>query len=249
MEHKDFKLRKSKNFILENFLFYLMVVIAIFFIFIPLWLKNSEFAEWIAKVLRVLKTEGYKSTYIETIGSLFGTFLAITGAVWTQRKIDQKKEKQVIREHILIIYYDFYFVFFDMSKCINAYMLRRNKIENFLSDKEIFKKCIMGLKIYIHDEWIANVASIAQNFADDKVKYIYEIYGQLSTIKKIVEKDVKDISDAELEYVFEKMIEHIDPSMNLADFYITVEFKGEIKEIMRLLRKIGRISENNRMFD
>ena len=53
----------------------------------------------------------YGSSYIETLGAILGTFLAITGALWTQRKIDEVQDKKELRESALIVYYDFEFEF------------------------------------------------------------------------------------------------------------------------------------------
>lgn len=56
----------------------------------------------------------YKSTYVETIGSIIGTILAISGTLFLQEKIDKKtdEEKRIneennMRYNIIVIYYDF----------------------------------------------------------------------------------------------------------------------------------------------
>lgn len=231
-----------KDFIVENLLFFIVVVATIIFVISPWWLSCEFLSNEISGILSSLKTEGYKSSYIETLGAILGTFLAITGALWTQKRFDKKAEEERKREHILIIYYDFYFVFQDIDRCMSSYMSERKKIENFLADKELFRKCFSELEIYIHDEWIANVASIAKYFSHKDVKYIYEIYGELSTYKKILSKK-EDIPDDELNTTFKRMYGHIQPCMSLSDFAITVEFKGETKRIMELLKEVGEIED------
>lgn len=233
---------KIGKFAIENPLFFISIVITIIFVSSPIWLNCSCLKNMISGFLMPLKEQGYKSSYIETLGAILGTFLAITGALWTQRKFNKETEEERKREHILIIYYDFYFVFHDIDKCMSSYMSQREKIENFLSDKKLFRECISELEIYIHDEWIANVASVSKYFSNDDTKYIYEIYGELSTFKKILSKK-EDISDEELNATFKKMYKHIIPCMDLTNYAITVEFKGETKRIMELLKKVGDIKD------
>ena len=69
-----------------------------------------------------------------------------------------------------------------------------------------------------------------------------KIYGELATFKKIISKK-EGISDEELNATFKKMYEHIIPCMDLTNYSITVEFKGETKRIMELLKKVGNIED------
>lgn len=46
------------------------------------------------EVLRPLKESEYNICYIETFGAILGTFLAIYGTLWTQRKIDERTAKK-----------------------------------------------------------------------------------------------------------------------------------------------------------
>ena len=71
-----------------------MIIVTVIFVTSPVLLKNEWIYKWISSLLSPLKQEGYKSSYIETIGALLGTFLAISGALWTQRRIDRKKRKE-----------------------------------------------------------------------------------------------------------------------------------------------------------
>lgn len=83
-----------KDFIVENVLFFVIVIITGIFIVSPLLLKIKVVSDVVSTLLKALETEGYRSTYIEMMGALLGTFLAISGALWTQRRISEKEEKK-----------------------------------------------------------------------------------------------------------------------------------------------------------
>lgn len=233
--------QKIKIFIIENPLFFLSIVMTAIFIICPLLLRIDWLIYVVSEFLKPLREQGFKSSYIETLGAILGTFLAISGALWTQKRFDRKEENEKKREHILIVYYDFFFAFQDIYSCMSMYMYKRGKIENFLSDKELFVDCVKYLKIYIHDGWVANVASVAKYFTDEEVKKIYEIYGELSTIKNIFEKNLDDILEIEMNNVFRIMYKHITPCMNLSNYVITADLKEDTKRIMNLLEKVGDI--------
>lgn len=235
-------IQNIKIFVIENPLFFLSIVITTIFIICPLLLRNNWLVYIISEFLKPLREQGFKSSYVETLGAILGTFLAISGALWTQKRFDIKEENEKKREHILIVYYDFFFVFQDIYSCMNNYMNKRGIIENFLSDEDLFIDSVKYLKIYIHDEWISNVASIAKYFTDEEVKKIYEIYGELSTIKNMFEKDLDYITKREMENVFRIMHKHIIPCINLFNADVTVELKEDTKKIMNLLGKVGGIN-------
>lgn len=235
-------LPKLKKFAKENPLFFISLIATGVFIFSPILLQIPLVSEIISIFMYSLKEQGFKSSYIETLGAILGTFLAISGAVWTQQRFDKKEENDKKREHILIVYYDFFFAFQDIYSCMNIYMYKKGRIENFLSDKELFIDCVKYLKIYIHEEWVANVASIAKYLKVEEVKNIYEIYGELSTIKSIFEKNIGDISEIEANNAFEIMFKYITPCMNLSNGIVTADLREDTEKIMNLLKNVGRIA-------
>ncbi len=235
-------IKNIKRFIMENPLFFSSIVITTIFIICPLLLRNNRLVYIVSEFLKPLRKQGFKSSYVETLGAILGTFLAISGALWTQKRFDIKEENEKKREHILIVYYDFFFVFQDIYLCMNNYMHRRGKIENFLSDKSLFMYSVKYLKIYIHNEWVSNVASIAKYFTDEEVKKIYEIYGELSTIKNMFEKNLDDITEIEMKNIFRIMYKHITPCMDLSTYNITAELQKDTKKIMNLLAEAGDIN-------
>lgn len=79
---------------MKNGTFIAMCVVTVLFIVMPLFLQVSVIRNAIAWILSGLKYQEYKSAYLGLIGGLLGSWLAITGAIYTQRKFDREKEKK-----------------------------------------------------------------------------------------------------------------------------------------------------------
>lgn len=86
--------KNIKEWIIDNLFFLVIGMISILFITSPIWMNFEYLARIVSIFLLPLKKDGYKSSYVETMGALLGTFLAVSGALWTQRRIDSKKEKE-----------------------------------------------------------------------------------------------------------------------------------------------------------
>ena len=79
--------------------FIAMCVVTVLFIVMPLFLQVSVIRNAIAWILSGLKYQEYKSAYLGLVGGLLGSWLAITGAIYTQHKFDrEKEEKRAIEE-------------------------------------------------------------------------------------------------------------------------------------------------------
>lgn len=133
-------MNKKRN---TNMLFIIVSAISAVFILIPLILRIKliyKVASWFLSPLGE-----YGSSYVETLGAILGTFLAVTGALWTQRKIDEVQDRKELRESALIVYYDFEFVFNDVKRFMSRYMIHQEVVCNTLENFELFKK----LKTYL----------------------------------------------------------------------------------------------------
>lgn len=71
-----------------------MCIITVLFIIIPLIMKIPFVSDFIAWIMSALRYQEYKSAYLCIIGGLVGSWLAITGAIYTQQKFDKEKEEQ-----------------------------------------------------------------------------------------------------------------------------------------------------------
>lgn len=75
-----------------------MAVITITVLIVPLLLKIPIVSGIISWVLMGLKDQEYKSAYLGIISSLMGSWLAISGAIYTQRKFDDEKRRGIEEE-------------------------------------------------------------------------------------------------------------------------------------------------------
>lgn len=189
--------------------------------------------EYLARIVSIfllpLKKDGYKSSYIETMGALLGTFLAVSGALWTQRRIDSKKEKEKVRERTLIIYYDFKFVFDDVKNLMNKYQYNASvKGNSFITsqDREFFKEYSKGFKVHIDQDWITHVASVSNFFTNEEIKKIYD-------------KPIESILDSEIDLAFHKMNTWINLTIFLNTLATNVELKDEITNLLKRIEVIG----------
>lgn len=236
--------RNIKEWIIDNLLFLVIGMISILFITSPIWMNFEYLARIVSIFLLPLKKDGYKSSYIETMGALLGTFLAVSGALWTQRRIDSKKEKEKVRERTLIIYYDFKFVFDDVKNLMSKYQYNASvKGNNFITsqDRAFFKEYSKGLKVHIDQDWITHVASVSKLFTNEEIKKIYEIYGDFTTIKKIYDKPIESILDSEIDLAFRKMNTWINLTISLNTLATNVELKDEITNLLKRIEVIGEL--------
>lgn len=234
--------KNIKEWIIDNLLFLVIGMISILFITSPIWMNFEYLARIVSIFLLPLKKDGYKSSYIETMGALLGTFLAVSGALWTQRRIDSKKEKEKVRERTLIIYYDFKLVFDDVKKLMSEYQYNASvKGNSFITsqDREFFKEYSKDFKVHIDQDWITHVASVSKLFTNEEIKKIYEIYGDFTTIKKIYDKPIESILDSEIELAFHKMNTWINLTISLNTLATNVELKDEITNLLKGIEVIG----------
>lgn len=241
-------IQKIIKFIKENKLFSFSIFLTGIFIVSPLFLKIQIMNNALSGFMYSLKEQGYKSSYVETLGAILGTFLAISGALWTQRKFEQeaelKEEEERKYEKFLIIYYDFEFAFNDIKNNMFFFQYKKEgKMLNVLEDIdiELFKDCWKKFKVHIYHDWIANVASVSKYFTKEEVKNIYKIYGDLVELSQIFNEPIKEISDSELKIAYNKMYQYVTVIIALKNppYVEEVELKDSIKSLLEKLQNVG----------
>lgn len=80
-------MKKKKS--ISTIYFIIICVIALLFILSPLVLRIPVVYDLVKWFLSAFKDNQYKNTYIGALGSIIGTFLAITGVIWTQKLIEK----------------------------------------------------------------------------------------------------------------------------------------------------------------
>ena len=189
-----------------------------------------------------LQYSDYKSSVIESIGAILGTFLAITGAIWTQRIIDMVNECKERKIAATIIYYDFEFALNDFQRILERYNDNTPRKSNILCDVDCVK-CFADVtkryRVYIDDSWITNVARLTGCLSADDIKSIYGLYGDFTTIKSILNSNSNSDSDYDAAY---RLIYHM--------FNVSFSLNGHPRteanlktHIYELLSRIGEIAE------
>lgn len=237
-------MNKNRN---SNVLFIIVIAISVAFILIPLTLRIG----WIHCIVSCFLSPlgEYVSSYIETLGAILGTFLAITGALWTQRKIDEAQDKKELRESALIVYYDFKFAFSDIIRFMNCYSTRQQKVCNTLEDFEQFKKIkeISHMYIYIDDNWIHNVAKLSCSLSSNEIQQIYKMYGDLCTIKRVFNSSINEMSQDDAQSAYSIMFNDLCRITGTltTPINIDVALEEKVQLIMDRLGELSGVEENS----
>ena len=232
-----------------DLIFYISIILTILFILSPFLVRASFVYSKISSFLEPLGDSTYKVGYIEAFGAILGTFLAITGALWTQRKIDRNKEEKEVRESALIVYYDFKFAFEDIVHFMQAYAYSVGTLRNRISCSEKYKehKAKNHIYIYIDDSWICNVAKLSRSslISSKEIEKIYDLYGNLCTVKRAfnsTEVDVSKVDDCKAYAVIYNSC-NMELLLNEGSAW-EISLKDDICIIMDKLKKIANISND-----
>lgn len=237
-------MNKNRN---TNILFMVVSAISAVFIFIPLILRIELIHRAVSWFLRPLGE--YGSSYIETLGAILGTFLAVTGALWAQRKIDEVQDKKELRESALIVYYDFKFAFNDIAAFMRRYLSQQQKVCNILEDFEQFKKTkeISHIYIYIDDNWIQNVAKLSYSLSSNEIQQIYKLYGDLNTIERAFNSSVNEMSQDDARSAYSIMFKDLCKITGTLTTPMTIDasLKEDVQLIMDKLEKLSGVKAFN----
>ncbi len=163
------KIRNSKD--IWTILAVLTIILIISF---PIILKVNFVQNVFSWYLNGLKTIEYRVAYINFIAVIFGTFLAVNGALATQRYLDSKKKTQKIIKNAQIIYFDFTLTFEDL---IIAYIEKTDKDSTMQRD------------LYLYDNWIDITSDLP--CCREGLEKIFILYGELHTLKNDLHNGVK----------------------------------------------------------
>ena len=166
-------------------LFILAISLTLLFSIAPLLLKSPVLFGIVDCLSSGLRYSEYKSSFLESLGGMMGTALAIIGALWTQHYFDQEQELKREAEFATIVYYDLKFAFTEvkeiMDKCFSDDS-NKTKFDSFKTGLE-FK----DYRILIDYKWISNVARLSNRFSAEDIETIYYIYGLINSINLAIE--------------------------------------------------------------
>lgn len=178
-----------KIFILDkNGLFWISFSLTVLFVVSPIILQIPQIKNIASLYFQTLTSESYKSSFMESIGSILGIALTITGTLLIQKKIDERKDKEKlkkeandVRYRIIVIYYDLKLAFKDIGKMYSylvaaTFFTEGDKVKNFYQVASKYE-------LYIDEGWIRNVASLHDVFDEDLLEQIFLMYGDICSIR------------------------------------------------------------------
>lgn len=176
----------------EHGLFGLSVVICLIFILSPLILILPKIGIAVSNLLSTLKTSDYKNTYIESLGSMLGSFLAITGALWLERRIKDKEDADQDAVNARIIYYDLYFAFKQIKEVLvesnknspQNTVLLPDEYRNYCK----FAKEMRNYLVLIDEHWIHTISALPDSkLSGNEREHLYQLYDQICNIRRAIE--------------------------------------------------------------
>lgn len=161
----------------------LLIFIPILILF-PLLMKCSVIKGFVLYLLSFTNNSHYKIAYIEFIGAMIGSLIAIYGALWVQRKSEAKHEINEQKKYARIIYNDLSFAFNDL---LEIYRRAGVKSISGTDNVEGFCQKALGVRLYLSPSWISDVAQLGDIISEIDIQTIYKYYGKLIDIDRVLQ--------------------------------------------------------------
>lgn len=236
---RRFKEKKSN---ITFIYFFITCVIAFVFLLSPLMAKSNVIRKILSMFLDGFQSVEYKIAYIETVGALLGTFLAITGALWTQSIVDENARREEMKKNALIVYYDLSFAseaILQMMRAIYPHI----KMDLLPDDRraiDIFRKEKRKHRIYISPNWRQIIGNLHSDITPREIRDIQIIYEKLSMICMSLNSEVSNTSQKEDMNAYSLMYSMItvSPQNQCAKHYF-IYLDKSIKNLIELLASIS----------
>lgn len=207
---KGLFMEKKSKYHLKNIilLYFLMVcTIILIYIFIPLLIRIPIIYRGISLFLGIFNDTEYKSIYIGTLGTILGTFLAITGTLLTQKIMTEYGKKIESKKYATIIYYDLKFATDNIYNILNCFSVRTNRetLSNNQEDIIIFRNIKREYPISINSEWLSLVANLQEELEPIEVKRIHDLYTKLTIISNSFYLNDNSVSIKEEQNIYSLM--------------------------------------------
>ncbi len=172
----------------------LVLLVVLLFIFSPLLLNCRFIYETISSFMGPLEISEYKSSYIESLGSLLGTFLAVLAALLTQKLFEKSADIKAAKTSVTIVYFDFKFAFKQLLDMFNEYEDSKERKKNKLLDEDLYwyKELKKRFTLSIDKNWIKNVAKLSSFLSENEIQAIYTIYGDLESVLTAFKNDLTE---------------------------------------------------------
>lgn len=147
-------------------------------------MKCSIIKGFVLYLLSFTNNSDYKIAYIEFTGAMIGSLIAIYGALWVQRKSEDRHERNEQKRYARIIYNDLSFAFNDL---LQIYTRSGAKSICGTDNVEAFCQKALGVRLYLSPSWISDVAQLGDIISEIDIQTIYKYYGKLIDIDRVLQ--------------------------------------------------------------
>ena len=185
-----------------NLWFLIMVGVALAYVCSPFLIKVPSIYLLISDILGKFNSVEYKIAYINTVGALLGTFLAVSGALWTQQRENKRNDLIKKQKTAFTIKMELETTLMSLSKFAKAYACIGPNIDNGYDDLEFFLKFKKAIYVDTDSEWKNKIAEINTSLSNDDIEKLYKIFRDLSLIESIWNRDEKLITEKQAHMVY-----------------------------------------------
>lgn len=178
-----------KRFSIYDTLFYILLGIMVIIIISPLLIK-SEYLRNIANFF-IADLHSMKGDYLGMLGTLVGSCLAITGALWAQKRINDNNEFENVKKSAKLIV-------FDLERAFK--LIKSSYISNcFRLDKVYWK-------IKFNGKWDENILALRGYIKDSETDDLMKIYDEIYILSNFIEKLLNchnEIEESRFDYSYQ----------------------------------------------
>lgn len=220
-------------------IFVVLCVISGVLICSPFVIRIPAAYSMVSWFLQSLNDKEYKIVYIEMIGSLVGTFLAITGALWTQRNIDENNEREKIKKTAAIVYYDLKLNIDTLLETMKVVypLVKANVLPDDEETIAKFRKMKNKRRIFFVPNWREMVVELQSVLSSEQIRDILILYGKLSMISLSFNAAVNEHSKKEDTNAY-----NIMQNLFSVEYALTYEIKVK-KDIESLLTQLLNVAQ------
>lgn len=238
-------MKKTRN--ISTIYFGIICIIAVLFILSPLIIRIPFFYQLIKWLLSVFKDDQYKNTYISAVGSIIGTFLAITGVIWTEKLLDKRKAEIQNKKNALIMYYDFHFALEGILEIMNeVYPLIKGTVmpddDNIITT---FRKLKKKRRIYINPDWRQLVTDLQDVLSPKNINEAQLLYYYLSMISISFNAPMSETSRKEDINSYSIMCKLVD----IEKKPVSISIKREITDLQDHIANIAGVKDLSSSFE
>lgn len=169
-----------KRFSIYDNLFYSLVGIMVIIIISPLLIK-FECVRNIANFF-IIDLYSMKGDYLGMLGTLIGSCLAITGALWAQKRINDNNDFGSVKKSAKLIVFDLERTF----KLIKSSYISKS----FWLDR-------VNCKIKLNGKWDENILAFSGYIKDSEIDDLMKLYDDIYVLSSFIEKLIDSHNEIE----------------------------------------------------